>query len=186
MIEKIDIKKIFPNPVNPRIIKDFKFKKLVKSIKDFPEMLELRPIIVNKEGGIIGGNMRYRACKELGLKEVFIIRAENLNDKQIEQFIIKDNLNFGEWDWDNLANQWDMEKLEDWGMDTPTNWGLEDVIMDKNEIKQDNYMAVVVVAYNDINDLDKITSLYELNSVDINDDIRKQISGQRKAYVFKK
>ena len=85
MIEKINIKKIFQNPNNPRIIKDFKFNKLVKSIKEFPEMLELRPIIVNQEGGIIGGNMRYRACKELGLKEVFIIRAESLSEKQIEQ-----------------------------------------------------------------------------------------------------
>lgn len=119
MIEKIDIKKIFQNPMNPRIIKDFKFNKLVKSIKEFPEMLELRPIIVNQEGGIIGGNMRYRACKELGLKEVFIIRAENLNDKQIEQFIIKDNVGFGEWDWDTLANEWDENELVEWGLELP-------------------------------------------------------------------
>ena len=71
MIEKINIKKIFANPVNPRIIKDFKFKKLVKSIKEFPEMLKLRPIVVNSEMGILGGNMRYKACQELGLKEVY-------------------------------------------------------------------------------------------------------------------
>jgi len=120
MIEKINIKKIFQNPNNPRIIKDFKFNKLVKSIKEFPEMLELRPIIVNQEGGIIGGNMRYRACKELGLKEVFIIRAESLSEKQIEQFIIKDNVGFGEWDWDMIANGWDTQEITDWGLEIKT------------------------------------------------------------------
>jgi len=120
MIEKINIKKIFQNSMNPRIIKDFKFKKLVNSIKEFPEMLELRPIIVNQEGGIIGGNMRYRACKELGLKEVFIIRAENLTEKQIEQFIIKDNVGFGEWDWDMIANGWDTQEITDWGLEIKT------------------------------------------------------------------
>ena len=117
MIEKVDIKKIFPNPVNPRLIKDFKFKKLVKSIKEFPEMLKLRPIVVNKEGGIIGGNMRYKACKEVGLKEVYIIKANNLTDKQIEEFIIKDNVGFGEWDWDIIANEWNTQEIEDWGVD---------------------------------------------------------------------
>ena len=85
MLQKININEIFSNPNNPRIIKDFKFKKLVKSIKEFPEMLKLRPIVVNKEGSIIGGNMRYKACKEVGLKEVYIIKAENLSDKQIEE-----------------------------------------------------------------------------------------------------
>jgi len=117
MIEKVNINNIFPNPVNPRIIKDFKFKKLVKSIKEFPEMLKLRPIVVNSEMGILGGNMRYKACKEVGLKEVYIIKADNLTDNQIEQFIIKDNVGFGQWDWDMLANQWDTQLLSDWGLD---------------------------------------------------------------------
>jgi len=117
MIEKVNINNIFPNPVNPRIIKDFKFKKLVKSIKEFPEMLKLRPIVVNSEMGILGGNMRYKACKEVGLKEVYIIKANNLTDNQIEQFIIKDNVGFGQWDWDMLANQWDTQLLSDWGLD---------------------------------------------------------------------
>ena len=125
MIEKINIKKIFANPVNPRIIKDFKFKKLVKSIKEFPEMLKLRPIVVNSEMGILGGNMRYKACQELGLKEVYIIKADNLTDKQIQQFVIKDNVGFGEWDWDILANSWDTQELKDWGIDV---WQPEEAI----------------------------------------------------------
>jgi len=107
---------LFSNPVNPRTIKQAEFKKLVKSIKEFPEMLNLRPIVVNSEGGIIGGNMRYLACKEIGLKEIPIIRAENLTEAQIEQFIIKDNVSFGEWDWDILANDWKSSELNEWGL----------------------------------------------------------------------
>ena len=117
MIEKVAINKVFPNPTNPRTIKEAKFKKLVTSIEDFPEMLQLRPIVVNKDMAILGGNMRYRACKEAGLKEVYIIKADNLTDKQVEEFIVKDNVGFGEWDWDILANDWDIKELEDWGLD---------------------------------------------------------------------
>tara|TARA_R110000782_G_scaffold3278_6_gene12214 strand:- start:575 stop:1123 length:549 start_codon:yes stop_codon:yes gene_type:complete len=116
MIEKVKINEVFSNPVNPRTIKQAEFKKLVKSIKEFPEMLNLRPIVVNSEGGIIGGNMRYLACKEIGLKEIPIIRAENLTEAQIEQFIIKDNVSFGEWDWDILANDWKSSELNEWGL----------------------------------------------------------------------
>ncbi len=116
MIEKISVSKIFSNPVNPRLIKEHKFKKLVKSIKEFPEMLKLRPIVVNKEYGILGGNMRYKACLELGLKDVWIIKAENLTKEQMEQFVIKDNASFGDWDWDVLANMWEVEQLTDWGV----------------------------------------------------------------------
>lgn len=116
MIERLKINQVFSNPVNPRTIKEADFKKLVKSIKDFPEMLNLRPIVVNKEGGIIGGNMRYLACKEIGLKEIPVIRAENLTEEQIEQFIIKDNVSFGEWDWDILANDWTSSELNEWGL----------------------------------------------------------------------
>ena len=117
MIEKVAINKVFPNPSNPRTIKEGKFKKLVNSIQDFPEMLELRPIVVSKDMEILGGNMRYRACKEAGLKEVYIIKADKLTDKQIEEFIVKDNVGFGEWDWDVLANDWDINELEEWGLD---------------------------------------------------------------------
>tara|TARA_R110000803_G_scaffold59512_1_gene118141 strand:+ start:1914 stop:2507 length:594 start_codon:yes stop_codon:yes gene_type:complete len=117
MIQKVKISEVFSNPVNPRLIKEDKFKKLVQSIKDFPEMLQLRPIVVNEEMAILGGNMRYKACQQLGHKEVYIIKAENLTESQMESFVIKDNVGFGEWDWDILANQWDSVKLEEWGLD---------------------------------------------------------------------
>ena len=117
--EKVKIGKIKNNPNNPRLIKDDKFKKLVKSIKEFPEMLEIRPIVVDKDNIVLGGNMRLRACQEAGLKEVHILQADKLTEKQQREFIIKDNVGFGEWDWDDLANEWDTEELEDWGLDLP-------------------------------------------------------------------
>jgi hypothetical protein len=118
-MEKIEITKIKLNPNNPRLIKDDKFKKLVQSIKDFPEMLEIRPIVVNKDMIILGGNMRYKACKEAGLKEVPIIIADLTEDQQRE-FLIKDNTSGGEWDFDLLANEWDADILESWGLDLNT------------------------------------------------------------------
>lgn len=115
----VSISKVKPNQDNPRIIKDYKFKKLVQSIKDFPQMLELRPIVVNEDNVVLGGNMRLKACQEAGLKEVHIIQAKDLTESQQREFIIKDNVGFGEWDWDLLANEWDTEQLEEWGMDLP-------------------------------------------------------------------
>ena len=116
-IIKIDFIKVNPN--NPRLIKDDKFKKLVKSIKEFPEMLNIRPIVVNKDMIVLGGNMRLKACKEAGLKEVPIIIADNLTEEQQREFLIKDNVSGGEWDWEVLANEWDSEELEAWGLDLP-------------------------------------------------------------------
>jgi hypothetical protein len=107
------------NPNNPRIIKDDKFKKLVASIKEFPQMLFLRPIVVNDDMIVLGGNMRLKACKEAGLKEVPVIKASDLNEEQQKAFIIKDNVGYGEWDWDMLANEWDAEELVEWGLDIP-------------------------------------------------------------------
>ena len=115
----VKITEIKSNPNNPRIIKDDKFKKLVKSIQEFPQMLKLRPIVVNKDMVVLGGNMRLKACKEAGLKEVHILKADELTDEQQKEFIVKDNVGFGEWDWDILANEWDTDKLEDWGLDLP-------------------------------------------------------------------
>ena len=115
--EKVKIGKIKNNPNNPRLIKDDKFKKLVKSIKEFPEMLEIRPIVVDKDNIVLGGNMRLRACQEAGLKEVHILQADKLTEKQQREFIIKDNVGFGEWDWDDIANNWDSDEIEDWGFD---------------------------------------------------------------------
>ena len=118
-MEKVDIKQVRSNPDNPRVIKDYKFKKLVKSIKEFPQMLELRPIVVNKEMIVLGGNMRLRACEAAGLKEVPVIFADNLTPEQEIEFVVKDNSSFGEWDWDVLANQWNIDNLKDWGLDIP-------------------------------------------------------------------
>ena len=116
-MELVKISKVKPNETNPRLIKDSKFNKLVKSIKEFPEMLKLRPIVVNKDMVVLGGNMRLKACKEAGLKDVWILKADNLTEEQQKEFIVKDNVGFGEWDWDILANQWDNVQLKDWGMD---------------------------------------------------------------------
>ena len=126
---KIEINSITENPDNPRTIKGEKFNKLVKSIKDFPEMLKIRPIVVNDDNVILGGNMRYKASIRAGLSEVHIIRASGLTDEQQKEFIAKDNVGFGEWDWDVLANEWDVEKLEDWGIEVPS---LND-FMDEHE-----------------------------------------------------
>ena len=119
MITTAKISEVKANPNNPRIIKDDKFKKLVQSIKNFPEMLKLRPIVVNDDMVVLGGNMRLKACKEAGLKEVPIIKAEDLTEDQQREFIIKDNVGFGEWDWDEIANNWDAEQLDAWGLDLP-------------------------------------------------------------------
>lgn len=108
------------NPNNPRLIKDDKFTKLVQSIKDFPEMLDIRPIVVNADMVILGGNMRFKACKEAGLKEVPVIIADNLTEEQQREFLIKDNTSGGEWDFEMLANEWDVDLLEDWGLEVAT------------------------------------------------------------------
>jgi DNA modification methylase len=123
--ELIAITKIKSNPNNPRVLKDDKFKKLVQSIKDFPKMLEIRPIVVNNDMVVLGGNMRLKACKEVGLKEIPIIKAADLTEEQQREFIIKDNVGFGEWDWDIIANEWDAEQLDDWGLDMPFDFGAE-------------------------------------------------------------
>jgi hypothetical protein len=116
-MQRAAIGTILPNPSNPRIIKDDKFKKLIKSIQEFPQMLELRPIVVDGNMVVLGGNMRLKACIAAGLKEVPIIVADNLTDAQKGEFIIKDNVGFGEWDWDLLANEWEPDALIDWGLD---------------------------------------------------------------------
>lgn len=127
-MQVVKLSEVKLNPNNPRIIKDDKFKKLVQSIKDFPEMLNIRPIVVNKDMIILGGNMRYKACKEAGLKEVPVIITDLTEDKQRE-FLIKDNTSGGEWDWEVLANEWNSEELEAWGLDLPA----FDINNDNNE-----------------------------------------------------
>lgn len=135
--ETINIKKLKPNPANPRTIRDDKFHKLVQSVKDFPQMLEIRPIVVNDQYEVLGGNMRLRACIEAGMKEVTIIRASELTEDQQREFIIKDNVGFGEWDMDALANEWDAKELQEWGLDLPGDFsgGLGD----DSEAQEDGY-----------------------------------------------
>ena len=115
---KVKIADVKVNPNNPRLIKDDKFAKLVQSIKDFPQMLEIRPIVVNTDMIVLGGNMRLKACKEAGIKEVPIIIADNLTEEQQREFLIKDNVSGGEWDW-TLLQEWDAEQLSEWGLDVP-------------------------------------------------------------------
>ena len=119
----VKISEVKPNPKNPRLIKDDKFKKLVKSIQEFPDMLNKRPIIVftDVDGKyvVLGGNMRLKALKELNYKEIPIILADEWTEEQKAEFLIKDNVGFGEWDWDILANEWDADKLDEWGLDVP-------------------------------------------------------------------
>ena len=130
----VNISEVKTNKDNPRFIKDEKFNKLVKSIKEFPEMLKLRPIVVNSDMVVLGGNMRLKACKEAGLKEVHILKADDLTEAQQREFIVKDNVGFGEWDWDIIANEWDNEQLEDWGMEIV---GFDDGFEDEQEPKED-------------------------------------------------
>lgn len=113
---------IKPNPNNPRIIKDDKFKKLVQSLRDFPQMMALRPIIIDENNIIQGGNMRFKALLELGYKDVpdeWIKQGKDLTEEQWREFVIKDNVGFGEWDMDILANEWDTKQLTEWGVDLP-------------------------------------------------------------------
>jgi len=116
---KVKIEEVKPNPKNPRIITDDKFKKLVKSIKEFPDMLELRPIVVNDDMVVLGGNMRLKACKEAGIKELTIVKASNLTPEQQKEFVIKDNVGYGDWDWSVLEEEYEDSTLMDWGLELP-------------------------------------------------------------------
>ncbi|MHA1395786.1 MAG: hypothetical protein ACTSRZ_19975 [Promethearchaeota archaeon] len=118
----MNIKDIYVNPNNPRYIKDERYQKLKKSIKEFPKMMKLRPIIVDDKGMILGGNMRYLAMVDLGYKEIpegWVVKASELTKEEKKRFIIADNLPFGDFDYDKLANEWDLEELQDWGMELP-------------------------------------------------------------------
>ena len=151
-IKEVKINSVKANKDNPRIIKDDKFRKLVKSIEEFPEMLKLRPIVVNNDMVVLGGNMRLKACKEAGLKNVHIIKAADLTEEQQKQFIVKDNVGFGQWDWDMLANEWHPEELSDWGLDvwqpeTDVDYSIlddEDLTDELDQMKDDVKKAIQV------------------------------------------
>ena len=146
-MDYIAISKVRPNSENPRYIKDEKFKKLVQSIKEFPEMMPVRPIVVNKEMVVLGGNMRLKAMQEAGLDKVWVEVVDWPEEKQRE-FIIKDNVGFGEWDWDELANTWGTEELKDWGLDV---WQPEEEVDysgANQEIDVDNLDGLMTIKLN--------------------------------------
>ena len=180
-IEVVKIKDIKSNPNNPRIIKDDKFHKLCESIKTFPKMLELRPIVVNDDMIVLGGNMRLKALKHLGLTEAPVIKASELTEDQQRQFIIKDNAGFGEWDWDMLANEWDVEELEQWGIDVPAFAQTElEAKEDDFEVPEDGIETDIVIG-----DLFEIGEHRLLcgDSTD-SDAVAKLMDGQKADMVF--
>lgn len=155
MIEQIDINDVKENPKNPRTISDDKFQKLVKSIKDFPEMLELRPIIIDKKNMVLGGNMRLKACKEAGLSDIHIIKADKLTPKQKKEFIIKDNIAFGQDDWDVLQEDWELSQLEDWGMEIPED--IQEIdISDIIEVEDFSKEATFRIVCKDLDDFEAL------------------------------
>jgi hypothetical protein len=157
-IKTVKLSDIKSNPNNPRLIKDDKFFKLVKSIQGFPKMLEIRPIVVNADMIVLGGNMRLKACKEAGLKEVPVIFADDLTEEQQREFIIKDNVGFGEWDWEMIANEWDAEQLDEWGLDivgfdteNETDYSEKNKEFDANDFEDQKYTIKLEFTEEDYN-----------------------------------
>lgn len=147
--ELINITQLKKNPDNPRIIKDDKFAKLVQSIQQFPEMMKIRPIVYAADFVVLGGNMRLEAAKTAGLKEVWAIDASDLTPDQQREFIIKDNVGFGEWDWEELASNWDSDELEDWGLDIPgfdMGAGDKDPFDDEGIAEKNQFGVIVMCA----------------------------------------
>ena len=153
MRKKVNIKEIIANKENPRFISDKKFNKLVQSIKDFPQMLEKRPLVVDEDMVVLGGNMRLKALQKAGIKEILIDIAEGWTDEQKKEFIIKDNVGFGEWDWDILANIWNINELKEWGLDVPDFHELPDL----NDLDEDkkHKPPIIKITFKDVDDLQK-------------------------------
>ena len=167
MIKKVNIQKIKPNDENPRFITDAKFKKLIKSIKEFPEMLETRPLVVDEDFVVLGGNMRLKALKSAGVFEVPIHQVKGWTDEQKKEFIIKDNLGYGEWDWDIVANEWDTQKLKDWGMDIP----VFDIESDQIDADENYTRKIEAPIYEPTGEKPKVKDLVNVDKV--NDLIKK-------------
>ena len=180
-IIKAKISEVKTNPNNPRVLKDDKFKKLVASIKSFPKMLEIRPIVVNNDMVVLGGNMRLKACKEAGLKDVHIIKAEDLTEDQQREFIIKDNVGFGEWDWNMIANEWDTDEIEAWGLDIPVFDEPIELEAEEDDYTEPDNMKVDVV----LGDLIEIGEHRLLcgDSTD-SDQVAKLMNGEKADMVF--
>jgi len=180
MRKQVDVSLILSNPHNPRIIKDDKFKGLVESLKGFPEMLEKRPIVVDETMMVLGGNMRLKACKDAGIKKTWVDVAEGWTEEQKKEFIVKDNVGFGEWDWDTLANDWDAEKLEDWGLDIP-DFAINELEAEEDDYEEPDDLKVDVV----LGDLIEIGDHRLLcgDSTD-SDQVAKLMNGEKADMVF--
>jgi len=180
-IEKVKISQVKNNPNNPRVIKNDDFRKLVKSIKEAPWMLQLRSIIVNDDNIVLGGNQRLRACKEAGLKEVYIIKASSLSEEQQREFIVKDNLSSGEWDWDALANEFEIEDLENWGLDLPVDLAVQELEAEEDDYEMPNEIKTDIV----LGDLIEIGAHRLLcgDSTD-SDQVAKLMNGEKADMVF--
>jgi DNA modification methylase len=182
---KVNISQVKANPKNPRVIKDGKFQKLVTSIKEFPDMLNKRPLIVftDVDGKycVLGGNMRLKALNELKYTEIPVIIADEWTEEQKAEFLIKDNVGFGEWDWDQLANEWDAEKLDDWGLDIPIDLHVEEL-----EATEDGYEIPETIETDIV-----LGDLFEIgehrllcgDSTD-SDQVAKLMNGQKADMVF--
>jgi len=178
----IKLNQIKINSANPRLIKDDRFKKLVQSVKEFPKMMELRPIVIDDDGTILGGNMRYRALKELGYKEIpdnWVKKASELTDEEKRRFIIEDNVGFGEWDMDMLANEWDAEELEEWGVE-----GIEYSVA-TGDIEEDEIPETPKEAFSKLGDLWTL-GRHRLLCGDATkrEDVEKLMNGQKADMVF--
>jgi hypothetical protein len=166
---ELNIKELIPNPDNPRTIKDHRFKLLVKSIKSFPEMLDYRSIVVDENNMVLGGNQRYKACIDAGLQTLKVTKVVGLSGEKKKEFVIKDNANYGVWDWDSLANNWTDSALNDWGLNiwTPT---IEDSFNDDDEPSEVSAVdvpaaekekkKVIPIEFN-IEDYDEAVAIYQ-------------------------
>jgi site-specific DNA-methyltransferase (adenine-specific) len=177
------LNQIKSNPNNPRIIKDEKFKKLCESIKALPKMMELRPIVVDENFIVQGGNMRLKALNELGYKEIpetWVKQAKDFTEEELKEFIIKDNVGFGEWDWDDLANNWDVEKLEEWGLDIP-DFAVKELEAEEDDFEVPNEIKTDIV----LGDLFEIGEHRLLcgDSTD-SDQVAKLMNGEKADMVF--
>ena len=166
MAQKVDIKKLKENEENPRYINKEKFQKLVDSIKEFPEMLEQRPIIVDEDYFVLGGNMRLKACQKAGLKKVWISQVNGWTNEQKREFIIKDNIGFGEWDWDMINNQWAAEQLKGWGMDIffeeEVDYSiLEDADIDKAIDEMNEGTRKAIILEYEVSKFEKVKKIYD-------------------------
>ena len=165
-IKKMKLKDIKPNPNNPRVLRDDKFQKLKQSITEFPKMLSLRPMVIDENNVVLGGNMRLRALQELGFTDVddaWVKRSSDLTEEEKKRFIIADNVAFGEWDWDTLANDWEVVDLEAWGLEIPQfnqDINLDDFFEENNEEKEEKFKITLEYTEDDYNEVIELFKKY--------------------------